>query len=698
MRTLTLLLASVLAAGCRGPASPRAENALYPGAPVIVISIDTLRADRLPVYGYDGVATPAIDRFREEAMLFRNAYTHSPLTLPSHVSILTGLLPHEHGVRNNIGYRFDAGRRPSLPTLLRQAGYVSGAAVSSFVLRGQTGLNEIFDFYDDEMPAPSGSALGRVQRAGQETAAVAASWMARQESRPFFFLLHLFEPHAPYDPPEPFRSRYPDRYDGEIAAADQIIGEFLDRLRETGVYDRAVIVLLSDHGEGLNDHGEPQHGVFLYREAIQVPLLLKLPGSSDQGRTEERPVGLIDVAPTILALTGTNVPPGMAGRSLLDDSASARAIFAETMYPRIHFGWSELRSLVDSTHHYIDAPRPELYDLRADPREKRNVAAEDRRRTSAMRAALEPFRRELMPAEAIDPEEAAKLAALGYLGSTTTARAGPLPDPKERIATLSLLSEAQTLLDRGENDRAVAALQKIVDENPLLTDAWNTLGDACLRSGRLERGVEAYRRAIALAPDLAPQVALSIASAELKLNHLQSAARHADLALRSNPPAASLILGRIAFAEGDLAEAERRAAAARSDGTYARRAGVLLAQVRLAERKPEEALRIAQSVAGAGPVELLEFVRGDALARLGRLSEAEQAFRREIDLYPQDREAYARLAALLILQRRTGEAERVMEALVRVNPDRSSYRLAAQTFRDFGHSESAARWERRASP
>ncbi|MCI0549219.1 MAG: sulfatase, partial [Candidatus Rokubacteria bacterium] len=278
-----LLLVAGMAAACS-----RGQALRFPGAPVVLVSIDTLRADHLPAYGYAGVKTPHIDRFRRDAILYERAWSHAPLTLPAHVSLLTGLLPFEHGVRDNLGYRLDPGAHTTLAALLRGKGYATGGFVSAHALRGGTGLAEAFDVYDDHMVAPGGGgmeALGRVQRRGEETLALARAWLAGVESRPFLLFLHLYEPHAPYEPPEPFRSATALPYDGEIAKSDEIVGGLLDELRRSGVYDRALVVLLSDHGEGLGEHGEDEHGILLYRWALHVPLLVKLPGAARAGTT-----------------------------------------------------------------------------------------------------------------------------------------------------------------------------------------------------------------------------------------------------------------------------------------------------------------------------------------------------------------------------------------------------------------------------
>jgi hypothetical protein len=263
-------------------------------ATVVLISVDTLRSDHLPAYGYGGVQTPNLDAFRRDSILFQRAYSHCPMTLPSHVSILTGLLPTEHGVRNNIGYRFDGGKFRTLADALRARGYRTGAAVSSYVLRSETGISHGFDDYDDSIPVAAAGAISEHQRSGYETLKFTLPWIERNAQQPFFFFFHIYEPHAPYDP----------SYDGEIAKSDDIVGRLLARLKSLGIYDRALIIFLSDHGEGLWDHGEDQHGILLYRESLQVPLMIKLPRSTHRGSLVARPVALKDVFPTVLDTLG----------------------------------------------------------------------------------------------------------------------------------------------------------------------------------------------------------------------------------------------------------------------------------------------------------------------------------------------------------------------------------------------------------
>src|SRR6266851_1646275 len=406
-----VVISLLLAAACRGRiASPSRTT------PIVLISIDTLRSDHLPAYGYKGVATPNIDSLRADSILYSHAYSHVPLTLPSHVSMLTGMLPAESGMHDNVGFRL-SDSIPTIQELLKKNGYATGAAVSAFVLRHETGIARGFDFFNDEVePLGTDKTIGRVQRDGRETLHALQKWLDGQADKPFFAFLHLYEPHSPYTPPEPYFSRYPNHYDGEIAYSDAIVGELLDDLKQKGIYDKALIILVSDHGEGLNEHGEEEHGIFLYREALQVPLLIKLPHEGKSGATVNTPVELVDIFPTILDRTATPAPTKgrRAGQSLLAflSGGPQRQIYSETYYPRFHFGWSDLHSMIEGNDHFIRAPQPELYDLGTDPAEKHNVLQVNRRAYVRLRQAIEPFVRETAAPTNIDPEEAAKLAAL----------------------------------------------------------------------------------------------------------------------------------------------------------------------------------------------------------------------------------------------------------------------------------------------
>ncbi|HYM59300.1 MAG TPA: sulfatase-like hydrolase/transferase [Thermoanaerobaculia bacterium] len=711
MRTSRTLFAafavSLLVAGCRHREPAGSAGIAAPGAPVIIISIDTLRADHLPAYGYRGVETPNLDALRKDSALFRHAYAHVPLTLPSHVTMLTGLLPPDNGVRNNIGFPFDASKHPTIPSLLKQKGYTTGGAVSAYVLRGNTGLAQSFDFYDDDIAVKPGEVVGRLQRPGGETAATAERWIDQHASQPFFFFLHLFEPHTPYDPPEPFKSRYAaNLYDGEIAAADAIVGGFLDHLKARGLYDGAVIVLMSDHGEGLGDHGEDEHGIFLYMEDIHVPLMLKLPKRQLAGQTVDAPVQLTDILPTITKLAGIETPAGVTGRSLVatavDQKAPARRIYGESMYARIHLGWSELRSLVDDRFHFIVAPRPELYSL-DEPAETKNVLADERRIYAGMKSDIDKYRSALPSPSKIDPEEAKKLAALGYLSSSSTEASGPLPDPKDRIGDITAMKDAARLAASGKPEEAVARYREVIAKNPRLTDAWTLLAQLLEKMGRYQEAADTYKRGIQVAPSIAGEFSLSLANLYLMLDKPDEAAANAEIGLKTNPGNAHILLGRAALAKGRLPDAAREANEAMSSFNYRPAAMVLLAQVEVKQGRLTEAASLidqAQAEIKEKKLEvppLLFFARGDILARMNQMPAAIAAFDEEITRFPSDRQAYANLAVIYLLAGQRAEAHQTMQRLVAANPDRSSYAIAVKTFDELHATQLAAEWRRRAA-
>ena len=465
--------------------------------PILLISIDTLRADHLPAWGYRGVATPHLDALRSDSVLFANAYSQAPLTLASHASLLTGLLPPRSGVRDNFGFTLAAGT-PTIASFLRSAGYSTGGAISAAVLTKKTGIDQGFDFYDDSVEEGS-----RVERDGGRTAEILLRWIEQAREGPFFAFLHLFEPHAPYEPPEPWRTRYAARpYDGEIARADEIVGTVLDRLKSRGLYERSIVVLLSDHGEGLGDHGEREHGVFLYREAIHVPLLIKLPGNARRGERVEAPTALVDVFPTLAGLLHLPAPPDLSGNALLGGAGSApdphRAIYSETLYPRLRLGWSDLASLVDDRHHYIEAPRPELYDVIADPAERRDLAPGLPPAFRSLRVALSRIPHPFTPAAAGSPEQAKKLASLGYLTVTSPdAAAVALPDPKDKVGLIDGRLDFQRLLAAGDDRALVAAARQFVAKVPAALDVWRLMAEGLERQGRRDEAIRSLEQGLA---------------------------------------------------------------------------------------------------------------------------------------------------------------------------------------------------------
>ncbi len=609
-RALVLLAAALALSAC-GRKPPSA---------VVLVSVDTLRADHLPAYGYRNVETPNLDALARDSIVFENAYCQVPLTLPSHAVILTGQPPYRNGVRDNIGFRL-APAATTLASMLKGAGYATGAAVSSLALRADRGLDRGFDLYDDKFTRESPD-----ERPGPATVEVLEKWMDTFAGRPLFLFLHLYEPHTPYSPPEPFRARYTARpYDGEIAAADVAVGRFLQDLKRRGLYDGALVIFVSDHGEGLGDHGEDEHGVFLYREAIRVPLFVKPPRRSGAGKRVARPVGLVDVFPTVASVVGLAVPTGLEGMDLLapeSGKAPARRIYSETLYPRLALGWSELFSLTDSAFQYIEAPRPELYDLAADPAERRDLAPGKPDPLRAMKAELSKIPRVAAAPERSTPEEIAKLGSLGYINVTRGAAAGDLPDPKDRIASVREYKKLFELFYAREDARVVAAASEILAREPAMVSVWRMRATSHERLGDLAAAASDLETGLVKCPDATP-----------------------DQRSEMVEELAGLLLK-----EGKRAEAERVLKKAIAGPLSTDSMRVTLARLLSETGRAEEAARILPPASPSEDASDSD-ARGVAAAETGRLKEAKAHFETALAKEPHNATVLLHLGMLCLRQR-----------------------------------------------
>ncbi len=683
--------------------------------PIIFISIDTLRADRLPVYGSTRIKTPNIDALAAGGVVFEQAYAHSPQTLPSHTSILSGQLPFEHGVRDNIGFTVKAGQR-FLQHILHEQGYTTAAFVSSYVLRRQTGIAQGFETYDDDLPAASAATpLGQVQRPGDQTVAAAARWIDAQTSTRFFLFAHLFEPHTPYTAPPRFTAG--DPYDAEVAYADELVGHLLDRLRAKDLYDRATIVLFADHGEGLGDHGEDEHGIFLYRETIQVPLIIKLPRSRDAGRRVTAPVQHIDLVPTVRALAGPARNSEVTalegrGRSLLPlieatGALPAVQIYSESLSPNLHFGWSELYALSDGLHRYILAPRDELYNVTQDPTELTSIAAQQPQVRNAMRRVLDGIRagRDAAPASQISDDDRRKLAALGYVSMPsrpkTTAPAGDTAaDPKDKIHVFQDYRRATQLVAARQFAEAVTVYRALLREDAGMTDVWLQLAEAYQRQGRYPDALAAYQEVISRQPK-DPAALTGAAGALLRTGRIAEARAHAELAVAVAPVVAHEMLARIALSSGDAAEARRHARLAQeADSSLPLPAfveAVILYQRGEFDAAAARFLDVRQaSAARTEQLTDVNYLAADSLARRERYREAEPLFVAELALSPEHMRARAGLAMLYQATGRKAEAAAALETLVDKSPTPEAYDLASQLWAMFGEPGKAAAVKARA--
>jgi arylsulfatase A-like enzyme len=674
---------------------------------VILVSVDTLRADHLPAYGYREIDTPGLDALQKDSIVFDNTLSPVPLTLPAHTSLFTGLLPYQHGVRDNVGYRLSP-KTTTLATFLRQRGYSTGGAISAFVLDHATGVAEGFDDYRDDVEMRvAGEALGQVQRSGGATEALLEQWIGElAPEKPIFAFLHLYEPHSPYDPPEPFKSRYARRpYDGEIAAADAVVSRFIAFLKSRQIYDKAIVVFLSDHGEGLGAHGEDEHGIFLYREELRVPLFVKLPGSARAGERIAAPAGLVDVFPTVAALLGEKVPPGLAGEPLLAGGprpGSGRRLYAETLYPRLHFGWSDLASLTDETYQYIEAPRPELYDWTKDPAEKSDLSGGIPAAFRSMRAQLLATERPLKPPGAADAETIKKLASLGYLASRAPdAASKDLPDPKDRIRTLGRMREASRLVAIHRENDAVSLLREMTAENPRMLEAWELLTRVLRQTGRLREALEALEHADRLQPGT-PQILAGLSDLALESGDLKKARAFAQAARVAGAEDVAPLFARIDLSAGDVARAREEALEAIAERGRDQGPLVLLGEIEVAAGNLEAALaaiRRADALGkGRAPLMNLEATRGDVLSRMGEEKAAEEAFSAEIRSFPENLDAWSRLALLYASAGRDGEFRSLLSRMTAQVPGRSSFEAAARVCEIIGDKKGARVWRNRAGP
>jgi len=578
----------LVASGCRD--SGALEGALARERwNVVLISVDTLRADRLGCYGFGGVRTPAVDGLAAAGVRFGNCIAQTPLTLPSHATMLTGTSPLYHGVRDNGGFTAGA-ELVTMAEAFKTSGYETGAVVGAYVLDSKWGLDQGFDFYYDRFDTErrQGFSVADVQRRGGEVVDRAVEWLRTVRGRSFFLFLHLYDPHTPYDPPPPFREEYAsDPYLGEVAYADAQVGRLREWLAAQGLAGRTILVFCADHGESLGGHAEDTHGFFVYQETVRVPLIIAFPFDGFRGLVRNETVSLADVMPTVLESAGVEVPGAVQGRSLLplieaggEGSAGTTVpVYAETWYPRFHYGWNEIRSLQDGRFKLILSPDAELYDLSGDPAEGRDVAAERPEVVRELAKKMAEYERERgkggLRAEApnVDRATREKLAALGYLapgasGASGGAKGsgggegaggggtGSRPSPRNRIGLFNRIASAKELSLKGRPDEAAALLREIVAEDGDAVDAYFVLGHLSSKLGRPRDAVRWFEEALKRKPDY-DIVALDLAVAFIEMGQPE----HGEEILKAfvaRYPADPLLfqtLGQVNLEQGDYREA-----------------------------------------------------------------------------------------------------------------------------------------------
>jgi arylsulfatase A-like enzyme/predicted Zn-dependent protease len=607
---------------------------------ILLVTIDTLRADHVGAYGHRTATTPVIDALAARGVLFEHAFTSVPATLAAHATILTGRIPPHHGVRGNSFYKLPD-TVPTLATALAAHGYRTGAVIGAAVLNHQFGLNRGFSSYDDQTDSARANVL-IAERSASAVVTNAISWLSEgSPSAPFFLWVHLFDPHDPYVPPEPFKTQFSaSPYDGEIAYADNQLGRLLDGLAARGDLDRTLVVVTSDHGESLGEHREATHGIFLYDATLHVPLIVAGPGVARGEKRTDGPVGLVDLLPTVLGRTPVPVPANLDGRDLFDARSSPREfIYAETFLTSDFYNWSELRAVRSGTTKFVQAPQPEIYDLTNDPRETINLAADRPREVARLAQAVDAIGRATPDQSAthvvVDADLAARLRSLGYVAGTgrtgDQTRASGRPDPKSRVHLVARLDEALALQRTGRLEEAARVLRAIRAEDEGNYLAANTLGDVLFALHRDDEAIAAYRAALASGRETAYH--------HYRLGILYERSQHYDKAAAE--------FARLVTMDRDAAKEIR----GRGDALL--KSGATEAALMYFEmlQKSEDDLALDLSIA-------------DARVRLGRLQDAADGLRAAAQRNPNAREIQkARVDVLNELGRSRGEAGHLDHAI-----------------------------------
>jgi arylsulfatase A-like enzyme/lipoprotein NlpI len=685
--------------GCGVPVWRGAEAPRH----LLVITLDTTRADHLSVYG-GRADVPNLERLAREGVAFESAFAPAPLTLPAHVSLFTGLYPAAHGVRNNGGFRL-GDEAVTLAEILRQQGFRTAAVIGSQILDSRYGLDQGFEVYDDSLPPEETVRTFSVERPAADVVDRALSWLQELAGRPqvklgeepqeearaepraepraerWFLWIHLFDPHFEYQPPEPHRTRYADApYDGEIAYADEQAGRVLEWLRERGELDRTLVVVAGDHGESLGEHGEAMHGVFVYDSTMRVPLLIRHPPGLGQGVRVTPLVRLVDVLPTVLELLGVPRPEvALHGDTLLPlidgRRTRPRAALLESWLPRLNYAWSELVAVRDERWKYIRAPRPELYDLAADPPEARNLAGRELVRGEEYRVALDRLEEEVRPAggrdlaraQAMDAEMRESLASLGYISLTGSeaAQEAALPDPKDKIGEYEEMARALQALRGGRQREALPLIERSVAANPRSAFLHRWLGNAYRGVGRLREAIESLKRALELDPASFGTLT-DLGVAYFDVGELDRAEEVFHQVLRINPHIA------VAYSNLALVELKR---------------GRREAAARLYERSLEEDPNLLRSLVNLGTLH----------EEAGRVAEAIPLYLRAVELDPGNEKAFFSAGYLLFRAGRYDEALEILERAQEAHPKSARPRLyKAQVHQKRGDRVSAEREARAA--
>jgi arylsulfatase A-like enzyme/tetratricopeptide (TPR) repeat protein len=689
------VLAVAVLISCAGEESlPTGDRRLN----VLVITLDTIRADRLGAYGNPDIRTDFVDGLAKRGVLFDRCIAPTPLTLPSHTSLFTGTYPIFHGVRDNGNYVVPADLT-TMAELFNESGYRTGGFVGAFVLSSRWGLDQGFETYTEPKGAydPALVSFAQIQRRGDEVVDDAISWLRKESEKPWFAWVHLYDPHLPYDPPPAFAGEYPgDPYLGEVAYADAELSRLHSFLKSSGLDSRTLIVFAGDHGEGLGDHGEHDHGLLLYQTTSRAPLIITHPNSPSNVRRGEV-VSLIDILPTVVEATGLSLPGDVQGQSLWpliggDGAFDERPVYAETHYPKLHFGWSPLTALQNRQFQLIQSSDPELYDLENDPRQEKNVFGTNTSVADKMTGELEELILQLgqgaMDAtSAPDADTVAKLAALGYVAGgveTTEGQAvDDLPSPRSMLWLYNLLIAANNLVAAGDEAGGERKLLELLEANDSLVDGWVSLGKLYRNQGRMAEALVAFREASARRPQ-DPFLVSRLANALISAQQPAEAEQHLLVAQAKHPdnPLIVFAMARVMESSGRFEEAEILFRKTLTLDPLSAPAHVRLAALALRRADPDTAAAQLEAAQQIDPqVAEAHLIKGQLLEGQNLVDEAARAYRTELGYSPNSIPAAIALSRLEGRRGRPAEQEKVLRNAIQTNPQSPGpYLLLAMTF------------------
>lgn len=698
----------------------RGANSISSGAyqdyNVLLITLDTTRADHLPAYGYRGVTTPNLDQLAEESSVFEDAISHVPLTLPSHTTMMTGLLPIANGVRDNAGFFVDQ-KITTLAELLKQKGYATSAFVSSFVLDSRWQLDQGFDLYFDNFNLAEFKGLNpqEAQRPAEETVAEFSEWIQTHKGGRFFSWVHFYDPHEPYTPPEPYKTEYASSlYDGEIAYMDENIGKVLKKLKDFNLNDNTIIIVVGDHGESLGQHQEITHAMFVYNATQHVPLIVHIPGGHKQRIKEV--VRLMDIAPTVADLTKVTFPEPIQGVSLLPlmngKEKSKRFAYSESLYPELHYGWSPVVAITTNQYKFINVPKPELYDRIADPQETKNLIKEKASIAKVLKGELEETnkkyaRSDIGGLQKMDPETEERLRSLGYLsGSVTATEESRKIDPKDKIHLARGIQQSFGATQEKDYARALELIGPVLAEDPNMTDAHFTAAVAYMGLKDYQKAIDEMYKTLALKSDHVMalynlghvnEVIGNLKEAEswyqkvlgyeknhlyatLKLAHIYRELNEPELASTyyrrtikaytefldstKNPQSRSALhstLGEIFFGAGDLENAEKNYLAAIAEVPDRTSLHYNLAQIYEVKGNIPGAIAAYKKETELDPKSFKAFNNLGLIYRhTNQLNDAVECFRKVVELSPTDQRGYILLATTYKMMGRNQEADQIL--------------------------------------